>query len=507
MSDFYNQGAVPVKSPAYIPRAFEKSVYQDIANGRWVLLLGPRQHGKSTGLVRLAAAFREAGLITALADLQGLPPYTSFPALLSAFADQLERSLGRAIARPKEGDRGNVAAWLEAAFPAGGPPVVVIVDEAASIDNTDYRNAFYGQIRQISSDRAYAAAESISARIRFVFAGTFRPDSLVQQQNSPFNVCQLIETDDVSLGQAQELAKQVNPAFSVFVEKAHAALNGQPYLLQTVFQETSRRTETPIDVAFNEALADMQRLAGGHLEGIFSKIVGNPVLSEKVSRMVREGATDLIPADGNCNYLQVLGLAKRQGNKLVFRNTLYAEVAKNSPQIMPPAGPAPAHASVFGIQPSVLGVMKNADFRTVCFSAYDGAVKAHAVGSYRLALAGFGSATEALLIDFLAGLAAADLQKAVAAAEAEKDGTKRANFNGFEPKNDVTTWRLVNLINVARKVKVKANAPEPPHALREWRNLIHPALAVKGYLDEAKLVPDSLAAASLFLVLLRDISP
>ena len=199
MSEFHNQGAVPISSGAYIPRAFEEQVFGEVAVGRWVLLLGPRQHGKTTGLVRLNARFREGGFASVLVDLQGLPPCADFRKLLLWFTDQIGRNLGREIPRPRDENQADVAVWLDAAFAHGGPPPVVIIDEAGSIENTDFRNSFYGQIRQLSSLRADAPEGAIAKRIRFVFAGTFRPETLVHEQNSPFNVCQTVQTDDVSL--------------------------------------------------------------------------------------------------------------------------------------------------------------------------------------------------------------------------------------------------------------------------------------------------------------------
>ena len=338
MSEFYNQGAVPLSSKAYIPRAFEEAVFQESCAGRWVLLLGPRQHGKTTGLVRLNGKFREAGLTAALVDLQGLPPCGSFPELLRGVADQIRRAMGRDAPRPRAEDQGDLAAWLEGLFPPGGPPVVVIINEAGSIENPQFRNSFYGQIRQLSSLRAYAKPEAIAVRIRFVFAGTFRPETLVLEQNSPFNVCQTIETEDIPLDKAKALATQVDAAMGQFVERAYAIVGGQPFLLQTAFQETSRRSEVPPEAAFTEALEKLPQLAAAHLEGIFSKIIVSPVLVAKVARMVHEGATEFLPADSDCSFLQVLGLARREGPNLVFRNSFYAANAKASPHWWPRQG-------------------------------------------------------------------------------------------------------------------------------------------------------------------------
>jgi len=506
MSEFFNQGAVPISSAAYIPRAFEGQVFGEIVAERWVLLLGPRQHGKSSGLVRLNRRFREAGLVGVLVDLQGMPPCSEFRNLLRWFFNQIGKNLGRELPIPRDEHQGDISAWLDAAFSNAGPPVVLIIDEAGSIDNTEYRNAFYGQIRQISSMRADAAEGAIARRIRFVFAGTFRPENLVDERNSPFNVCQTIQTDDVSVEQAKMLAVTVHPEVERFVEEAHRNLNGQPFLLQTVFQEVLRRGDVSPDVAFADALNDLPNLVAQHLEGIFSKIIGSPSLANKVAIMVQQGHTDLVPADSDCSFLQVLGLAKRHEARLIFRNAFYASVARASPQIVAVPQQQPVRGAVYGIQKTDLAFMNNSALREVCFSAYDGAAKAHGGGSFRLALTGFGSAMEAMLLDLLSALGVVALQSAIGAAQAQGDHTKRPHFSRFEDAADPMTWRLVNLINVSRQVQVGANAPEPSHALREWRNLVHPAAAIQHFVDESQLEPESLAASALFAILLRDIS-
>ena len=447
--------------------------------------------------------------MAALVDLQGLPPSPNFADFLRWVADQLGRNIRRDIPRPRADQQEEVAAWLDAAFPPGGAPIAVIIDEAGSIENAQFRNAFYGQIRQISSLRADAPADAIAARIRFVFAGTFRPESLVHEQNSPFNVCRVVHTDDISLEQATELANTVNPAVIGLVQQAHAFLNGQPYLLQTVFQETLRKSEIPVEIAFAEAIQNLSHSVGPHLEGIFSKVVGNTGLVQKVAQMVQQGSTDIVPADSDCSFLQVLGLAKRQDAKLVFRNRLYENVARESSQLQPllRVAPPPNNSPVFAIEKTALSFMTNADLREICFSAYDGGAKAHGNGSYRLALTGFGSAMEAMLIDFLAGLTPTALQTVVNAALAERDTTKKARFNPpHEDQTDPKTWRLVNLINVAKKARPAGSYLEPSHALREWRNLVHPAVAMQQFVEESQLEPESVAASALFAMLLRDLS-
>lgn len=507
MSEFYNQGAVPLTSDAYVSRLFEENVYQEIIAGRWVLLLGPRQHGKSTGLVRLRRRFEDARFIVCNVDLQGLSPVTTFPDLLRQVSNQIGRSLGiRTIDSPAHDMEGDFLSWLEVVLPRGATPVVITIDECASIEDSNFRNSFFGQIRQISSQRASAEDTDVPGRVRFIFSGTFRPETLVHEQNSPFNVCQPpIQTEDLTVDQARELADKVHKEIVPLVDDAFAIVGGQPFLLQTLFLEAMRSSDTEFEPLFRAALANLRVLAQGHLEGIFSKVIGTASLVEKVSAMVETGYTKLIPADSDCSFLQVIGLAKRDGPNLMFRNRLYADVAKESPQLRT-TNVVASSAPVFGLERDSLGFMKNAALRQVASSAYDGGANAHHNGNYRLALVGFGSATEAVLMDFLDGLPPPDLASAVTSARAEADIKKRPNFDArFEIQTDPKTWRLVNLIKVSCKVNVGTKAPEPSDALREWRNLVHPAEAIKYYPDESKLKPESVAAAALFIIFARDI--
>lgn len=510
MSEFYNQGAVPVRSGAYIKRQFEERVYQEVLAERWVLLLGPRQHGKTTGLIRLRQRLREAGFIVCEADLERLPPYETFSELLKLFAEQLARSLQNdAIPSPAEGRQNDLLSWLDVAIPRVSTPTVIIIDECASIEDARFRNAFYGQIRQISSQRAAPEMtdSDIAIRARFVFSGTFRPETLVSDQNSPFNVCERIHTDDLILEQARELARIVRPETEEFVDSAFDLVGGQPFLLQTLFLETTRYADASLQESFGNAIGDVMNLAAGHLEGVFSKVFTVPSLVEMVSTMVKTGHTRLVPADSDCTFLQIVGLAKREGTNLVFRNKLYSDVASESPQIGPVLQNGSAHSLAFPLEKASLSFMRNAALREVAFSAHEGGANAHNHRHYRLALTGFGSAVEALLIDLLIAISSSDLTSAIANGKSDADHTKRPRFNpAFEDETKPDTWRFVNLINVARKVNVGATAPEPSHALREWRNLVHPAEAIKNFVDESQLAPESLIAVGLFAALVRDIS-
>jgi hypothetical protein len=334
VSEFVNQGPVPLESDAYEPRAFEDSTVEEIAAGRWVLLLGPRQHGKTTGIIRLTERLRGAGFQVASADLQGLPPNLSYAGLLDWVSSRLAESLNIALPAIRAGEE-DFLHCLEAIFPPNSPPAVVFIDEAANIRDDGYRNSFYGQIRQIANLRAGRSISHIPAKVRFVFAGTFRPERLVDDVNSPFNVCRTVETDDLSLPQAKELARRIQPAIEPFVERVFDIVASQPFLLQTSYEYLLGKTDTSVDKVIRRLKEELPQLVRAHLESIFGKVINDPKLLIKVAQMAAQGATALIPADSDCSFLQVLGVAKRDGAKLVFRNA-YREVAQNNPNIKNP---------------------------------------------------------------------------------------------------------------------------------------------------------------------------
>ena len=73
------QGPVPLGNESYIERPFERQIIRELQAGHWVLLLGPRQHGKTSALVRVRKTLMESGVQTGFVDLQNAPPHGSYP--------------------------------------------------------------------------------------------------------------------------------------------------------------------------------------------------------------------------------------------------------------------------------------------------------------------------------------------------------------------------------------------------------------------------------------------
>jgi hypothetical protein len=208
------------------------------------------------------------------------------------------------------------------------------------------------------------------------------------------------------------------------------------------------------------------------------------------------------PADKDYQYLQVLGVAKRDGEHLVFRNSLYADVAKRSVQLRPEAAEIGGRAGFVHLQEEAFSFVNDAEYKEIALAAYNGGVDCINSGRYRLALVGFGVTLEAILIDWLGRKQAGELAQGLADAVTTAG---RNILNNFEVATDSATWRLVNLVRVARELQGIRGQLEIPDSLREMRNLVHPREMKANYLPEPQLEPEAVTAIGQISTVMRDI--
>ncbi len=329
MSSFHVQGAVPLSSPAYVPREFERQLLAETYAARWTLLLGPRQHGKSSGLLRVRKDLISAGLKCALVDLQAMPARRDISGAVAWFCSAIARDLRLADYSSATQPEGEIFAHLSA-LPLDDARVVVIVDEAGAIEDERVRNNFFAQLRAIVNRRARVGRNDISSRLTCIFAGTFRPERLVDPINSPFNVCERVETQDLSLEDAQILWRGVAEETPGAVESsAFDLVGGQPYLLQRIYGALLGHPITSRAAAFAEAAERLQLGRDSHFLALFARIREDAALFALVRRLL---AGDVIYEAANIDmqYLETLGFAHRVGGLLTVRNKLYREIANTA---------------------------------------------------------------------------------------------------------------------------------------------------------------------------------
>ena len=483
------QGPVPLGDLDYAERPFELELVRQVQAGRWVLLLGPRQHGKTSALLRLRRTLNQNATLTAMVDLQAKPPFAAYAQLTTWFARKVASALEHEVVIDETDD---LSAALTRALPAGVAPVVVLIDEASNIDNDQWRNSFFGQLRAISSERAAAEDGHIATRLRFVFAGTFRPERLVAEANSPFNICERIDTADLLVGDILRLAEKIgleNP--TEISEAIHGAVGGQPYLVQRLLQ-VNLAADDPSS-AFDD---EINRLADSdHISNLFRRVLSDEALSGIVSIAATGQEVALSPGNEDQRFLLILGVMARDGRVLQFRNRLYANTAARSPQFSQVVAPEARRAVLFPMELNRFGGVADDQLREIAHVAQKGAVGAYRDGSCRIALAGFGTAIEAVLMDFLIRQPPAELARAAAL---------RVNPKRFEIDGDPRTWNLVSLMAGARGL-LGQGMLDIPENMREWRNLIHPGVCIRAYRPDGDLAPEVGVAAHQLDIILRDL--
>ncbi|WP_294263650.1 hypothetical protein [uncultured Sphingomonas sp.] len=200
------------------------------------------------------------------------------------------------------------------------------------------------------------------------------------------------------------------------------------------------------------------------------------------------------------------GLMKRDGERLVFRNTLYEAIARSSPQLQPEVAQDQGGQHLVAVTEAAFSFMADSQFREIAAAAHDGAASAYNQGHFRLGLIGFGVCLEAMLIDWLvrqnAGLAAA-----VEVAKNARPPDK-ANFDQrYEIEGDPSTWRLINLMKVSRVMGGVRGPMSLPDSLRDMRNFVHPKLMKENYMQESALEPEARGASALISAVKRDLTP
>ena len=503
MSDSHTQGAVPLDSAAYVVRQFEERVVENVLAGNWVVLLGPRQHGKSSGLLRIQRSLRDSDLPCALVDLQARPPAESFEDVLEWIARRVAKALEVDLkTKPKAANRADVGAWLELAAPKDARPVVIILDEAANIPS-QWIGAFFGQLRAIKNEAAASKAGALPRRLRLIFAGTFKQEELIDDLNSPFNVSERVETEDLTFEEVNALCSEVLPEIDEnMVKSVFDLVGGQPYLVQVLVSAIASASSDQ-QAALDEASEALRTGANAHFESVFGPVLASAALTEMTRRLVEEPERGIAvdPASADGRYLSVLGLAGRQEGRLVIRNKLYLEFALASPQLALGDAPAVASAQITLVAASTKAFDPLVDdrLREIASSNERAAIECYNSRCFRNALVAFGAALEAVLLDLFLRTSNGEIETAVTAAESNgtdyPKGTKRLN-----PE----TWGLFQLISAATEFRGAAKL-DVPASLQQWRNLVHPAVILRDYRRDDELEPEARTASGLFAMLLRDL--
>lgn len=337
MSDFITAGAVPIDAEAYVHRGFEDEAFGYLTSkaADWVLLLGPRQHGKTSGLLRLQARLIDNGFDVALVDLQAYGGRGDYSEFLRWLAGCVAKAVGNRAPTTVDDREDSLEGWLSAALEGITGSVAVFIDEAAAIPE-DCRRRLYPQLRALFNARRQPGKPRAIAQLVFVFAGTFRPELLIDTDNSPFNVSQDVAPTDLTRNEAKLLARIAGNLPDDVVDEIYDLVGGQPYLLQTLFR-AARGEPEGLQGRLDAAVLRLRNGNDRHAVALFDRVCADADSAAVVVAMVDGGGSCTSnAADPIHAWLEVLGIARARDGRLTFRNRLYQEFAFDAPQLRRP---------------------------------------------------------------------------------------------------------------------------------------------------------------------------
>ena len=271
--------------------------------------------------------------------------------------------------------------------------------------------------------------------------------------------------------------------------------------MQTLISSAEYVGEAGILPAMTKEYENLKTRGSDHTGSLFRAAVKDPALLKLATSVASSGFISNDAANDDYKFSVVIGLLKLDGQNLVFRNKLYNDIARASAQLNPELnGQAVQNLILHQIDIANFSFITDLEYKEIAHSSYNGGILAASKGSLRLAIIGFGMALEAILLDWISKKKTSDITAAINASL----GDAKPNF-ARQQQNDPTTWHLINLIKVAKLMKSVKSPIDPPHSLRELRNLVHPSVIKRDYRADIALQPEVHACVGLLGIVMRDI--
>lgn len=197
-------------------------------------------------------------------------------------------------------------------------PIVLAMDEVERVLGMPFQNDFFGMLRTWHNDRA---RDSNFARISLFLSSSTEPELFIDNPNqSPFNVAQPVPLNDFSQLEVEQLNRLHNlPLNPSQVNQLMFLLAGHPFLTRLSLYLVATK-QIDFDALLSQATSD-EGPFGNHLNHFWRRLAETPDLQESLRQIQR---TEKHPADRKFEQLKGAGLVKREGDKVIMRNDLYA---------------------------------------------------------------------------------------------------------------------------------------------------------------------------------------
>jgi hypothetical protein len=320
-------GAVKLRDKLYIERSADAQLKEQIISwGTTTTIRAPRQTGKTSLLMRGIHYAREHGAEVVFLDLQsfGRDSLASLELFLreiaSSICDELDLDEA-AVEQAWDGSRSalkKLTRFMEqSVLSAFDQPIVLAIDEADSLLQTDFYKDFFGLLRSWHNRRASHEEWEL---LNLVLVISTEPYLLIDDvHQSPFNVGLHLGLGDFDEQQVHLLnQRHGSPLGESELLELMALLHGHPFLTRLALYKlvaegmswADLRREAPLDTG----------LFGDHLRHQFWIIYDKPDLTEAMRQVILNQG---YPDEVSLFRLLRAGLIKGSGDAYTCRCDLY----------------------------------------------------------------------------------------------------------------------------------------------------------------------------------------
>lgn len=278
------------ESHLYVERPEDREVAGEVRGGNYVALIGSRQTGKTSLLLKLRRQLLGEGHIPVYLDLspardRGEEAWYRY--FRSVVQGQLEGDSASLSVPPMQDhvDFREALRQISRQLPAARK-VVVLLDEVSALP-ADVSDLFFSTIRTVFNEREPFPA---FRRYVFVMAGSFIPNELVRDPTiSPFNVARWIYTSDADREGIDGLVANLeragcSPSDQV-VDRIHSWTDGHLYLTQRLCSKLEERANGGLSPSLVDAAVEAV-MGDRHIERVYSDLDEDPELEEILQRIL-----------------------------------------------------------------------------------------------------------------------------------------------------------------------------------------------------------------------------
>jgi RIO-like serine/threonine protein kinase len=339
-------GPVQAKYGTYLPRPADEELLHACQAGKFAYVLACRQIGKSSLMFATSEKLCQAGVRTALVDLNSIGQNVEADSWYFSLIDTIARKLDLKV---------DVQAWWEerphlstlnqrflqflreVVLQEISGSVVIFVDEIDMTLGLGFTDDFFAAIRSVHNDRAQDQAYH---RLTFVLLGVATPDELIKDHTrTPFNIGQAITLNDFTKKECELIRQAITAKYPTqgrhYFDQIYAWTGGHPYLTQKLCDALLKADALELEMAHATSIDPLvikhflapEARGEDNIQFVQTRVTSDPYAQDmlKIYKRILENETPVADDEQSTpiNRLKLYGLVVAQSDRLEVRNKLY----------------------------------------------------------------------------------------------------------------------------------------------------------------------------------------